>query len=169
MLILFMMHKFLVPTEMIDVATDTTTKWLKVRLENDRHDSEVTMVGLDGSQKLGIQRKTEIEEEDRRLTELVKNSESTESVVANLRASQKAEKVAMPVFLSAVNQDVLIETLQKHFDSSEKEEKTHILETLDRAKQILTETTESFVSPILSSFLRQSPFQGTGLKMQHRS
>lgn len=81
MLILYMMYKFLVPAEQVNVIAETT--WLK---------------------------------------EINTNSDRSET-----SSSRGLKDFKMPVFMSAINQDALMDTLTKHFNSHDKEEREVIL------------------------------------------
>ena len=59
----------------------------------------------------------------------------------------------MPTYLSAVNQEKLLKTLEKHFDATEHEDRSNIREQLRRAQEMINGADEDMVQPILTSFI----------------
>lgn len=77
----------------------------------------------------------------------------------------------MPVFLSVVNQDVLIDTLEKHFLTTNKEERDVIRSQLQRAQAMLRNADDDMVQPIFASFIDQDSYafmfsKGNNFKMR---
>jgi hypothetical protein len=66
---------------------------------------------------------------------------------------------------------VLLETLQKHFESTNAEEKEEIRQQLERAKAMLNDADKDLVQPIFSSFVDQTSLlqYNGGAKLQMKT